>query len=41
VNDADRAHADLVSRGANAMKAPQNYDTACATLTLSILMAIT
>jgi uncharacterized glyoxalase superfamily protein PhnB len=26
VNDVDRMHADLVSRGANVIKAPQNYD---------------
>jgi uncharacterized glyoxalase superfamily protein PhnB len=26
VTDVDRVHADLVSRGANVIKAPQNYD---------------
>ena len=26
VKDVDRVHADLVSRGANVIKAPQNYD---------------
>jgi uncharacterized glyoxalase superfamily protein PhnB len=26
VNDVDRLHADLVSRGAKVIKAPQNYD---------------
>ena len=34
VDDVDALHADLVKRGARVLKAPKDYDYACATSTL-------